>query len=108
MPGARVHSGVVGRRTIERRLKATSSRLRSSREELVIIDEQLAHLADEAADSSLRAMVSDTPGVSYEARKAEEHAAAMAQHRAKVVASIEELERRQDELLDELGALRRE
>jgi len=32
----------------------------------------------------------------------------MAQHRAKVVASIEELERRQDELLDELGALRRE
>jgi hypothetical protein len=32
----------------------------------------------------------------------------MAQHRVKVVASIEELERRQDELLDELGALRRE
>lgn len=91
---------------IEQRLRKTGSRLRSLRDELAVIDEQLAHLTDDAVDSSLRAMVSDSTGDSYEARKAHEHADAMAAHRAHVVASIHELEQRQDELLDQLSALR--
>lgn len=96
----------MGRRTIERRLRTTTSRLRSLRDELAVIDEQLAHLADDAADSNLRALVSDSTGDSYEARKAHEHAEAMAAHRAHVVTSIHQLELRQDELLDQLSALR--
>jgi hypothetical protein len=91
---------------IEQRLRKTGSRLRSLRDELAVIDEQLAHLTDDAADSSLRAMVSDSTGDSYEARKAHEHADAMAAHRVHVVASIHELEQRQDELLDQLSGLR--
>jgi hypothetical protein len=38
-----------------------------------------------------------------EFRDADRHAEAMARHRADVVASIADLERRQDELLDRLG-----
>jgi hypothetical protein len=90
---------------IEQRLRKTGSRLRSLRDELAVIDEQLAHLADDAADSSLRAMVTDSTGDSYEARKAHEHVDAMAAHRAHVLASIHDLEQRQDELLDQLSAL---
>lgn len=90
---------------IEQRLRKTGSRLRSLRDELAVIDEQLAHLADDAADSTLRAMVSDSTGDSYEARKAHEHADAMVAHRAHVLATIRGLEQRQDQLLDQLTAL---
>lgn len=91
-------------RGIERQLKKTSKRLVSLRDELRIIDEQLQQLRDEAADAELRAIVSETPGVGYEHRKAAEHADAMAAHRAHVVDEIAQLERRQDELLDQLSA----
>lgn len=88
---------------IEHRLRQTSARLRTLRDELRVIDDQLAHLADDAADSGLRALVSETPGTAYEARKAQEHADAMAAHRAHVIETIRELEARQDELLDQLA-----
>ncbi len=91
-------------RGIERQLKKTSKRLVSLRGELGIVDEQLLQLRDEASDAELRAIVSETPGVGYEHRKAAEHAQAMAAHRAKVVDEITRLERRQDELLDRLSA----
>jgi hypothetical protein len=74
------------------------------REELAVIDEQLAHLADEADDLGIRALVAESPGAGPEYRKAQEHADAMAAHRAHVLASIAELDRRQDQLLDELSA----
>jgi hypothetical protein len=95
----------MGKRMIERRLRQTSARLRVLREELGVIDEQLAQLADEASDSAIRALVSESPGVSYEHRKAQEHADAMAAHRDHVVTTITSLELRQDQLLDELAAL---
>lgn len=90
---------------IERRLRQTSSRLKTLRDELRVIDDQLASLADDAADSGIRALVSETAGASYEYRKAQEHADAMARHRARVLESIHEVELRQDELLDQLGRL---
>jgi hypothetical protein len=94
----------MGKKMIERRLRQTSARLRSLRDELVVIDDQLAHLADDAADSGIRALVSETPGAGVEHRHAQAHADAMAAHRAHVVTSIRDLEQRQDELLDALGA----
>ncbi|MCU1365637.1 MAG: hypothetical protein JWL72_918 [Ilumatobacteraceae bacterium] len=88
---------------IERRLKRDSARLRSLRDELRVIDEQLAHLSDEAGDMGIRSLVSETPGASYEYHHAQAHADAMAKHRAHVVASIAELEVRQDHLLDRMA-----
>lgn len=87
---------------VERRLKQASTRLRGLREELRVIDEQLAQLADEAGDMGIRSLVAETPGASYEYHHAQAHADAMAKHRAHVVASINELEVRQDHLLDRM------
>lgn len=87
----------------ERRLKQIGRRLRTLRDELRVIDDQLAHLADEAGDMGLRALVSETPGSAHEYREAQAHADAMAEHRAHVIASIADLEARQDQLLDALG-----
>ncbi len=67
-----------------------------------MIDEQLAHLVDDADDKSLRALVADNPAAAVELREAEGHSEAMAEHRRHVVAEIDSLETRQDELLDEL------
>ena len=67
-------------------------------------EEQLAHLADAADDARLRALVSETPVADREHKEAQKHADAMARHRAEVVAAIERLEQRQDDLLDRLSA----
>lgn len=92
----------VGNWLVERRLKQATARLRGLREELNVIDEQLAHLGEEADDMGIRSLVSETPGASYEYHHAQAHADAMAKHRSHVMASIADLELRQDLLLDRL------
>jgi hypothetical protein len=92
----------MGSWLVERRLSQNATRLKSLRTELAQIDEQLAVFADDADDTAIRALVSETPGAAQEANEARKHADAMARHRLKVVESIAELERRQDELLDKL------
>jgi chromosome segregation ATPase len=87
---------------VERRLKQGTLRLRNLRDELRVIDEQLAQLADEADDMGVRSLVSENPGAATEHRHARAHVEAMARHRAHVLDSIAELERRQDQLLDRL------
>lgn len=89
---------------VQRRLAQTSARLRSLRSELLQIDEQLDVVADEAESQAIRALVSETPGASFEANDARKHADAMRRHRQHVVDSIRELETRQDELLDKMNA----
>ena len=74
------------------------------RAELQVIDEQLRHLGDDADDQAIRALVSETPRASFDARDARRHVEAMQKHRDHVVAEVAELESRQDELLDELTA----
>jgi hypothetical protein len=86
----------------ERRLTQVSTRLRSLRGELAVIDEQLVQFSDDADELSLRAMVSETPMASHESNEARKHVDAMRKHRAHVVAEIVELERNQDRLLDQL------
>ena len=54
----------MGQRLVERRLRETTARLRALREELAIVEEQLAHLSDDADDKALRSLVSETPGSS--------------------------------------------
>jgi uncharacterized coiled-coil DUF342 family protein len=94
----------MSRSLIERRLSETSERLKQLRGELSVVDEQLAHLAEEADEARLRSLVSETPLSDREHKEAQKHADAMARHRAEVQATIEKLERRQDELLDRLVA----
>lgn len=93
----------MGSWLVERRLSQTSSRLRSLRDELAMIDEQLRSLADDADDKALRALVSETPFASFESNDARKHADAMKRHREHVVSNIAELEARQDALLDKLS-----
>ncbi len=95
----------MGKRSVERKLVKTGARLRALREELVVIDEQLAHLIDDAEEKSVRALVADNPAAAVEHREAAGHSEAMADHRSHVVVEISTLEARQDKLLDELRLL---
>src|SRR2546425_9005934 len=94
----------MARWLLERRISEVSERLKRLRAELAIVDEQLAFFADAADEARLRALVSETPLADREHHDAQKHADAMARHRAAVLASIEELEKAQDELLDKLVA----
>ena len=78
----------------------------SLRSELSTIDEQARHLDDDAQDMAVRAIVADNTGISRDARRAQEHADAHRRNRDRVLTEIAELERRQDELLDEMGGAR--
>ncbi|MEO6651164.1 MAG: hypothetical protein ABIP17_00720 [Ilumatobacteraceae bacterium] len=89
---------------IQRRLTQTSTRLRALRAELSQVDEQLDVVADEADNQAIRALVSETPGASFEANDARKHADAMRKHRQHLVDTIRALEVRQDELLDQMTA----
>ncbi len=92
----------MSRSLIERRLFDVNRRLQRAREELTVIDEQLAVFVETAADARTRALVSETPLADREHREAQKHADAMARSRAAAVASIAELERVLDDLLDRL------
>jgi recombinational DNA repair ATPase RecF len=94
----------MSRALVEQRLTELSERLRETRRELAIADEQLASLADDADEARLRSLVSETPLAEQEHRAASRHAEAMARHRDSVRASIEQMERAQDDLLDRLIA----
>jgi len=96
---------VMGRRSVERKLRKTGVRLRRLGDELAVIDEQLVHLVEDADSKSVRALVADNPAAAIEYREAKGHSEAMAEHRRHVVAQIAALEARQDELLDELRLL---
>lgn len=87
---------------IERRLVEVNQRLQRAREELSVLDQQLVAFADEADETRVRALVSDSPQAAKEYREAEKHADAMRRSRAALSATIAELERAQDELLDRL------
>jgi len=93
----------VRRSAVERRLRDNGRRLKALRDELQIADEQLAQLGDEADDARIRALVSETALAERDHHEAARHATAMANHRAKVQAEIERLERDQDDLLDRLA-----
>jgi uncharacterized protein (DUF342 family) len=94
----------MSKRLLERRLADVAERLKQLRAELTVAAEQLSSLEDDAAEARLRALVSETPLAEREHHEAQRHADAMLRHRAEVQSSIEQLERRQDELLDRLVA----
>jgi hypothetical protein len=88
----------------ERRLASNGKRLRALREELRVLDEQRLQFNDDADDTRIRSLVSESPFDGREATDAERHANAMTRRRADVVKEIAVLEIKQDELLDQLTA----
>jgi hypothetical protein len=90
------------RSLIERRLTDVSARLKHAREELAVLDEQLAVLVEHADEARLRALVSETPLANKEYHEAQRHADAMARSRTAALASIGDLQKAQNELLDRL------
>jgi hypothetical protein len=92
----------MGSWLVRRRLTHVSNRLRTLRDELAVVEEQLAHLRDDAEDLAVRALVAESPAASVESNDAHKHVDAMLRHRQHVMAEIAELELRQDELLDQL------
>jgi hypothetical protein len=93
----------MARRLVERRLIDVGDRLKRLRQELAVANEQLLHFVDEADDARLRALVSETPLSEREFRDAERHADLMRRSRDEMLAEIAELEKNQDELLDQLA-----
>jgi hypothetical protein len=91
---------------LERRIRDVHSRLVRAREELAVLDEQLAVMAESAEDARMRSLVSETPLATHEYTEARRHADAMARARSALAASVVDLEHRQDELLLKVGESR--
>jgi uncharacterized coiled-coil DUF342 family protein len=89
---------------VKRRLTATGIRLKRLREELLVVDEQIPHLRDDAEDAETRAIVAENSAATREAREAREQVDALRATRDRIAREIADLERRQDELLDEFTA----
>ena len=87
---------------IERKLFDVAQRLKRAREQLAVIDEQLAVMADAADEARIRSLVSETPLANREYADAQRHADAMDRSRRVVAAEVAELQVTQDELLDRL------
>ncbi len=88
---------------VERRLREVHTRLVRAREELAVMDEQLAAVSEEAEDARLRSLVSETPLAAHEYTEVRRHADAMVRARAALSATVDGLERRRDELLMDVG-----
>jgi chromosome segregation ATPase len=88
--------------SIERRLFEVAKRIRAATEELAVVDEQLEALTEAADEARIRSLVSETPLAHKEHTEAQRHADALARSRATLVASIADMRRSQDELLDKL------
>jgi hypothetical protein len=94
----------MSRALIERRLFDISQRLRSARDEMAVIEEQLAALTEAADEARIRSLVSETPLAHREHTEAQRHVDAMIRTRRTVQASIDDMRASQDQLLDRLMA----
>lgn len=87
--------------SVERRLRKATARLREARDELGVLDHQIAALADDADDLRVRSLVGESPQTDRDHRDAKRSVDAMTRSRAATVAEIARLERTVDELLEQ-------
>ena len=87
------------RALLERRIRDVHARLVRAREELAVLDEQLAVVLESADEARVRALVSETPLATREYDEAARHAEAMMRARDALHKTVVDLEHRQDELL---------
>ena len=95
----------MSRDRIERRLRSLGQQLSTLRADLRVCDDQLVQVTDEADESRLRALVSETPLAEREHREAQRHAQRLRRHRDELAERITRLETDQDVLLDRFTAL---
>src|SRR3954463_1202202 len=89
---------------LQRRLVDVSERLKRMRAELAVPGEQLGFREEKAEAVRLRALVAETPLADVEARDSRRQADAQARHAEALRATVTELEREQDSLLDRISA----
>jgi hypothetical protein len=89
---------------LERRIRDVHARLVRAREELAVLDEQLAVVQEEADEARVRSLVSETPLATREHNEAARHADAMVRAREALVRTVVDLEQRQDELLGHVAS----
>lgn len=94
---------VVASFFLERRLAQLGNRLRVAREKLLVAQEQCSAMEEETNDQELRSLVAETPDASYEYRQAKAHSDALGRYCEELRGGIQELQVRQDELLDKLS-----
>ncbi len=90
------------RARIERRLREVTASLARAREDLRILEEQIAYVGDLAEDARIRGLVSDAPLEQRESTETLRHAAAMERQRNALQKRITALEALQEELLERL------
>ena len=93
----------MGLFSVERQLAATSGRLRRARDELTLVNEQLAALRSDADDAMTDALVRGGQA-KRAAAEAGRHVERLEQAQAKLQQQILDLGREQDALLDRLPA----
>ena len=93
----------MSRAATERKLAQAGTRLRQAREELAVVEEQLAVMTDHADEDRLRALVSDNRLDARDAAETDRHMVAMARSRDVLVSTVAELQRSCDDLLDRLS-----
>ncbi len=92
----------MSRSLVERRLNDVTKRLRKARDELAVVDQQRAALAEAADDLRIRAVVAENRSAEKEFRDAQRHVDAMDHSRIELAKYIADLQRSQDELLNRL------
>ena len=93
-------SGSAGFREFERILDEIGD---GSREDLAVLDEQLAVVMESADEARVRSLVAETPLAAHEHSEAARHADAMSKARAVLASTVSDLEHRQDELLADVA-----
>jgi chromosome segregation ATPase len=88
---------------LERRIRDVHTRLVRAREDLAVLDEQLAVVTEEADEARVRSLVSETPLAAHEHSEAARHVDAMNKARAALAGTVTDLEQRQDELLSNVS-----
>jgi hypothetical protein len=92
------------RALLERRIRDVHARLVRAREDLAVLDEQLAVVMESADEARVRSLVAETPLAAHESSEAARHADAMAKARVALVNTVADLEHRQDELLADVAS----
>jgi len=89
---------------LERRIRDLHLRLVRAREELAVLEEQLAVVNEESDEARVRALVSETPLAAHEYAEIRRHADAMQRAWEAQRSTVGDLERRRDELLSRVGS----
>ncbi len=95
----------MSRTRIERQLADVAQKMKRLRGELAVVEEQLLQLTEEADETRIRSLVSETPIAERENHEAQRHLDVMRRHRQELQVKLTDYERAQDELLDKLTSI---